>query len=241
MDAKALQAWIEPYRHADPTGWVGIYKLAPFWAGGIAIAFGVFMLLFGGRRFFRMVAAPLGALIAGVWVTPLAQRLGYTGGTQELVWGAAVVLFLAGVFMPPAVVFMAFGIPAGLLGGQLAGGTDWLLGFGPGFIVGGAAGVILHRLVGAALSALMGAWLFMLGGMCLLAPWVPGVEWLALRPYVVMGAAGVFAAAGTVFQLFVRPTEAVAAAQRQERALEKRRAKEEKALLDRWEREHRKK
>ena len=141
-----LQSAFEPYRHFDPMGWVGVFRFLPVWGGLVAMGVGVLMLLFGGRQLFRLVAGPLGALIATVWAAPLAQRLGFGANLRQIVLVSTIGLFGAGLVWPPAVIFFAFGVPAGLAGGQLAG-NDWLLGFGPAFLVGGAIGVVLHRVL----------------------------------------------------------------------------------------------
>ena len=116
-----LQNAFEPYRHLDPLGWVGVFRFLPLWGGLVAIAVGVVMMLFGGRQLFRLVAGPLGALIAAVWAVPLAQRLGFGGSLRQISLVATFGLFGAGLLWPPFVVFFAFGVPAGLPAGVVAG------------------------------------------------------------------------------------------------------------------------
>ncbi len=229
-----IQSAFEPYRHLDPVGWVGVFRFLPVWGGLVAIAVGALMMLFGGRQLFRLVAGPLGALIAAVWAGPLAARLGFGASIRQITLVATIGLLGAGLIWPPIVVFFAFGVPAGLVGGQIAGPNDWLLGFGPGFFLGGAAGVVMHRLVGSILSAAVGAWVMVLGMLSTLSPWVSGVNWLASNPIAVLSVAGVFAAGGAVFQIFVRPSEEEATARRLEKAIAKKRAKEQKATEERW-------
>ncbi len=229
-----LQSAFEPYRHLDPVGWIGVFRFMPVWGGLVAIAVGVLMMLFGGRHLFRLVAAPLGALIGTVWAGPLAARLGFGTSIRQITLVATIGLLGAGLLWPPIVVFFAFGVPAGLVGGQIAGPNDWLLGFGPGFFLGGAAGVVMHRLVGSILSAAVGAWVMVLGVLSTLNPWVSGVNWLAANPVAVLSVAGVFAVGGAVFQIFVRPSEEEATARRLEKGIAKKRAKEQKATEERW-------
>ncbi len=229
-----LQSALEPYRHLDPMGWVGAFRFLPVWGGLVAIALGVLMMLFGGRQLFRLVAAPLGALIATIWAVPLAQRMGFSANLRQISMVATVGLAGAGLLWPPAVVFFAFGVPAGLLGGPLAGSNDWLLGFGPGFFVGGAVGVVMHRLVGALLSAAVGAWVLVLGLMATLNPFLGAVGWLSNNPVAVLSVAGVFAVAGSVFQIYVRPSEEQAESMKLERTIAKKKAKEQKVLEERW-------
>lgn len=230
-----LQSAFEPYRHLDPHGWVGVFRFLPVWGGLVAFAVGVLMLLFGGRQLFRLVAAPLGALIATIWAAPLAARLGFGSSIRQITLISTIVLTGAGLIWPPIVVFFTFGVPAGLIGGQIAGPNDWILGFGPGFFLGGAAGVVMSRIVGSILSAVVGAWLAVLGLMAALNPFVSAVNWLAGSPIAVLSVAGCFALAGAVFQIFVRPSEEEARTRKAENALAKRKAKEQKALEERWE------
>ncbi|MEW6432517.1 MAG: hypothetical protein AB1730_13525 [Myxococcota bacterium] len=229
-----LERAFEPYRHVDPVGWVGLFRFLPVWAGLAAIAVGVLMLLFGGRRLFRLVAGPLGAVIATVWAGVLAQRLGFGSSARAITTVASLGLLTAGLLYPPVVVFFAFGVPVGLLGGQLAGSADWLLGFLPGFMVGGAMGIVMHRLVGAVLSSVVGAWIAVMGLMAALNPFLPAVGWLAGNPIAVLSIAGCFAVAGIVFQLFVRPSEEEAEKRRHEQFIKKKRAKEAAEQEKRW-------
>jgi hypothetical protein len=224
----------EPYRHLDPIGWVGVFRFLPVWGGLIAIAVGVLMALFGGRELFRIVAGPLGALIATVWAGPLAQRLGFGASLRQITLVATLALLTAGLIWPPVVVFFAFGVPAGLVGGQIAGPNDWLLGFGPGFFLGGAAGLVMHRVVGSVLSAAVGAWVAVLGLLAVLNPFISGIAWLTENPLAVLVVAGCFAVGGSVFQIFVRPSEDEAKARALEKQIAKRRAKEQKAAEERW-------
>ena len=229
-----IQSAFEPYRHLDPIGWVGVFRFLPVWGGLISILVGTLMLLFGGRQLFRVVAGPLGALIATVWAGPLAQRLGFGSSLRQITLVATIGLLMAGLLWPPLVVFCAFGIPAGLVGGQIAGPNDWILGFGPGFLLGGAAGLLMHKLVGSILSAAVGAWVAVLGILSTLNPFVSAVGWLAANPIAVLSVAGCFAVAGAVFQIFVRPSEEEATARRLEKSIARKKLKEQKATEERW-------
>jgi hypothetical protein len=230
-----FESAFEPYRHVDPLGWVGVFHFIPVWGGLVAIGLGVLMLLYGGRTLFRLVAGPLGALIATIWAVPLAQRLGLHVSLRQVSIISTALLFVAGLAFPPVVVFFTFGVPAGLLGGELAGPNDWALGFGPAFLVGGGLGVVMHRVIGAVLSAAVGAWVAVLGLLATLAPFVPPVGWLAANPIAVICIAAIIAIAGGVFQIFVRPSEEEARSRKLEKAIAKKKAKEQKALEERWE------
>ncbi|MCC6337714.1 MAG: hypothetical protein IT380_27440 [Myxococcales bacterium] len=229
-----IERAFEPYRHLDPLGWVGVFRFLPVWGGLIAIVVGTLMLLYGGRNLFRLVAGPLGAVIATVWAGVVAQRFGFGASARTITLAASLGLLGLGLLYPPFVVFFAFGIPVGLLGGQLAGTADWLLGFLPGFMVGGALGVVMHRIVGAVLSAGVGAWVAMLGLMAALNPFLAPVGWLAGNPIAVLSIAGCFAIAGVVFQLFVRPSPEEAEKRRHEKFIAKKRAKEAADQEKRW-------
>jgi hypothetical protein len=231
---ETLQRALEPYRHLDPLGWVGVYRVIPAPVGLLAAALGVLMLLFGGRRLFRLVAGPLGALLATVWAAALATRLGFGAQANKVTIISTFALFGLGLLLPPVVVFFAFGIPAGLLAGQLAGQADWMLGFAPGLMVGGALGVVLQRPVSAVLSSAVGAWVLVLGAMAALDPFVPGVRWLADSPMVALAIAALAALAGVVFQLFVRPSPEQSEKLKVDKGLAKRRAKESAELEKRW-------
>lgn len=50
----------------------------------------------------------------------------------------------------------------------------------------------------------------------------------------VLAVAGCFGVAGAVFQIFVRPSEEEASARRMEKAIAKKKAKEQKAVEERW-------
>ncbi len=227
---------LEPYQHLDPHGWVGVYRFLPLWGGVTALAVGVLMAMFGGRRLFRLVAGPLGAFVGQAWAAPLTVRFGFGAYASQATLASTIILAGAGFVWPPIVVFFAFGVPAGLIGGQLAGHNDWILGFGPGFVLGGALGLVMNRLVGVILSAIVGGWVAVLGLMATLNPFTSLVSRVAGTPITVISLAACVALAGGVYQLFVRPTEEAAKARQVEDALAKRRAKEQKAAEARWNR-----
>lgn len=231
---KLLTAF-EPYRHVDPAGWVAIFRQVPPPLGGAAVVLGVIMLLFGSGHLFRVVAAPLGAFIGATWSAPLLARFGVKLPEAQVTSVAALALGGAGLVFPPVVIFLAFGVPAGLLGGQLVGPTDWLLGFAPGFLVGGAAGVIFHREVASVLAAAFGAWMLVEGLLAALQGVAPGlVGFCASNPVPTLALVGCVAVAGAAYQLFIRPSPEDRARQKLDRAEAKQRAAEQQALEKRW-------
>lgn len=230
-----FQRAIEPYRHFDPSGWVGLFRFLPVWAGILLVVLGVAMLLRGGGALFRAVAGPLGLVIGQIWIGPLAARLGFATQQQQIALGASALLCVLGFVVPASTVFFGFGIPIGLMAANLAGPSDWLLGFVPAFIVGGALGVVLERPVSVLLASLTGGWLVLVGLMSALAPFIPSlVERLAGAWPAAVSVASCFAVAGFGYQMFVLPPPDKAAEIKREKAMAKRAAQEKKVLEKRW-------
>jgi cytochrome c oxidase assembly factor CtaG len=147
---------------------------------------------------------------------------------------AAAVLAVLGVLFPPAVIFVGVGIPLGLLGGEIAGPKDYLLGFVPGLLLGGLVAVVVHRQVAAILSSAVGAWLLVIGALAALHQFGGLVTAMASQPWGVIIAAGLFALAGSVYQIAVRPSPEEAERQAAERQKLQQRKAEQKALEKRW-------
>jgi len=227
-----LQA-LKVYQTFNPSGWVAIYRLLPMWAGIIACAVGLALLLFGGGRLFRVLAGPLGALIGLAWTGVVMTKFGL-GMDPRNPTIAALVLMLLGFLFPPAIVFLGVGIPVGLLGGELAGPGDYLIGFVPGLLLGGLVAAVLHRHVSAILSSMVGAWLLVIGALAALHQFGGLVTAMANQPWGLIIAAGLFALAGSVYQIAVRPSPEEAERQDAERQRLKQRKAEQKALEKRW-------
>ncbi|QRK13201.1 hypothetical protein JQX13_26125 [Archangium violaceum] len=232
MDAylEALKA----YQSFNPAGWVAIYRLLPMWAGIVSCGVGLTLLLFGGGRLFRVLAGPMGALIGLGWTGVLLTRFGIAGTDPRLATAAAAVLAVLGFVFPPAIVYLGVGIPVGLLGGEIAGPNDYLIGFVPGLILGGLVAAVLHRQVAAILSSALGAWLLVIGAMAALHQFGGLVAAMASQPWGLIIAAGLFAIAGSVYQIAVRPSPEEAERQQAERQRLKVRQAEQKALEKRW-------
>ena len=227
-----LQA-LKVYQTFNPSGWVAIYRLLPMWAGIVACAIGLGLLLFGGGRLFRVLAGPLGALIGLAWTGVLMAKFGL-GMDPRNPTIAALVLMLLGFLLPPAIVFLGVGIPVGLLGGELAGPADYLVGFVPGLLLGGLVAAVLHRHVSAILSSMVGAWLLVIGALAALHQFGGLVTAMANQPWGLIIAAGLFALAGSVYQIAVRPSPEEVERQEAERQRLKQRKAEQKALQKRW-------
>ncbi|CAM3301209.1 hypothetical protein G4177_16390 [Corallococcus sp. ZKHCc1 1396] len=228
-----LQA-LKSYQTFNPSGWVGIYRLLPMWSGVVIAAVGVVLLLAGGGRMFRLVAGPVGAVLGLVWTGAVTQRLGLMDLDPRLPTFVAAGLMALGFLFPPAITFVGAGVPLGLVAGQIAGQTDFLLGFGPGFIVGGIAGALLHRFVSGIVASAVGAWLLVIGALAALHQFGSVVEAVASRPWGVIIAALLFALAGSVYQIAVRPSPEESDQQKAERHREKQRQAEQRALEKRW-------
>lgn len=231
---ETLERAFEPYRHLDPIGWLGVFRFLSVPVGlAVALAGGT-LLLYGGRRLFRLVAGPLGALLALLWAGALASRLGFGSVQRQVTLVATFALLGTGLLVPSVVIFVAFGVPAGLLAGHVAGPADWLLGFAPGFLAGGAVGAVLHRLVAAVLSSAIGAWAFVVGAMATLAPFLASVERLARAPAIALGVAGCLATAGTIYQLAIRPSPEEAERRRRAKPTRKPKDKDAAEPERRW-------
>ncbi len=230
----SLLSALDAYRRLDLDGWVALYRALPLWGGLICIVVGLLMLFFGGGRLFRLVAAPLGALIALVWAGAVATRFGFADLQKQVTLGSAIVLAALGLAMPAAISFIALGVPAGLLGGQLVGGNDYLLGFLPGFVIGGAAAVLLHRVLAALVSAALGGWVLTIGLCTSLSPFTGVVASLASNGLTILAIAAGFAVLGAVYQLFIRLPPEEREKLKQEKFMAKKAKKERDELEARW-------
>ncbi|RKH71255.1 hypothetical protein [Corallococcus aberystwythensis] len=228
-----LQA-LKAYQTFNPSGWVGIYRLLPMWVGVVVALVGLVLLLAGGGKLFRAVAGPVGAVLGLLWTGAVTQRLGMVDLDPRLPTLVAAALMALGFLFPPAVTFVGVGVPLGLLAGQIAGPSDFLLGFGPGFIVGGLVGAILHRQVSGIVASAAGAWLLVIGALAALHQFGGVVEAVASRPWGVIIAALLFALAGSIYQLAVRPSPKESDQQKAEKQRLKQRQAEQQALEKRW-------
>ncbi|MFP2930280.1 hypothetical protein ACLESO_34810 [Pyxidicoccus sp. 3LG] len=227
-----LQA-LKAYETFNPSGWVGIYRLLPMWAGIVCCVVGVTLLLAGGGRLFRVLAGPIGGIL-GMWCTRVVSTKLGLPEFSHLPAIVASVLMALGFLFPPAITFVGLGVPLGLIAGQIAGPQDFLLGFAPGFIIGGLVGALLHRVVSVLVASAVGAWVLVIGALAALHQFGGLVAAVASRPWGVIVAAGLFAVAGAVYQLAVRPSPEEADKQRAEKERLKLRQAEQRALEKRW-------
>jgi hypothetical protein len=233
---EALLQALQPYKEYNPQGWVGIFRVLPMWAGIACCALGLVLLLVGGGRAFRLVAGPLGAIIGLAWTSVIASKFGLPPGSYDprLPSMVAALLAVVGFLAPPGITFLGVGIPLGLVAGQFAGPEDFLLGFIPALLLGGVAGAFLYRAVGAIAASAVGAWLLVIGALASLHQFGGLITAVANQPWGVIIAAGLFALAGSVYQIAVRPSPEELDRIRAEKERLKLRKAEQKALERRW-------
>ncbi len=95
-------------------------------------------------------------------------------------------------------------------------------------------GAVLHRVVGAVVASLVGAWLLIIGALAALHQFGGLVAAVANQPWGVLIAAALFALAGSVYQIAVRPSPEEQERLRAEKERLKLRKAEQKALEKRW-------
>jgi hypothetical protein len=225
---------LKAYQTFNPPGWVGIYRLLPMWAGILCCVLGVSMLLFGGGRAFRLVSGPVGAVMGLAWTSVIGGKFGLEISDPRVPSLVATALALVGFIFPPVITFLGVGVPLGLAAGQLAGPSDFFLGFAPTFVIGGLMGAILHRVVGAVVASVVGGWLLTIGALAALHQFGGLVAAVASQPWGVIIAAALFALAGSVYQIAVRPSPEELEKLRAEKERLKLRKAEQKALEKRW-------
>lgn len=201
MNSGLLTDALSVFRTPDPAGWLSVAAWLPWVLALAAALLGGLLLVAGGGKVFRVIAAPVGALLGLLWGEALAGPFGLSGNETALAVGAAVVMFAIGALAPSVVVAIAFGAPVGLAFGGLVGNTGFLLGFVPAALLAGAVAAVLHRPLRVLVAATVGASLLLLGLLRLLQG-VPAVTGLARTHAVwVLAAAGAVAFGGAVVQL----------------------------------------
>ena len=232
----AVEAFIQAlkaYQKFNPSGWVGIYRLLPMWGGIVLCALGLIMLLVGGGRAFRLVAGPVGALMGLTFTSIIAGKFGLEIMTPVSPRGG-LLLALVGFLFPPAISFLGSRRPAGARC-RAAGGPPGLPArLRPALLIGGLVAAILHRVVSSIVASVVGAWLFVIGALAALHQFGGLVAAVANQPWGVIIAAGLFALAGSVYQIAVRPSPEEMEKLRAEKERLKLRKAEQKALEKRW-------
>jgi len=197
----ALADALSAFRTSDPAAWLAAASRLPWPLAALGVGLGGFLVAAGGGKAFRILAAPLGALLGLLFGEALAGPLGLQGSETVLAIGTSAALFLLGALAPSVVVAIAFGAPVGLAFGGLVGKTGFLLGFVPAALLAGAVAAVLHRPLRVLLAAAAGAALLLLGLLGLLHG-IPAVaEVQRSHPVWLLVAAGAVAFAGAVVQL----------------------------------------
>jgi hypothetical protein len=201
VNSRLLTDALSAFRNPDPAAWLSVAARLPWALALVAALLGGFLLVAGGGKAFRVIAAPVGALLGLLWGEALAGPLGLSGSETGLAVGAALVLFGIGAVAPSVVVAIAFGAPVGLAFGGLVGNTGFLLGFVPAALLAGSVAAVLHRPLRVLVAATTGAALLLLGALRLLQG-LPAVTTLS-RTHAgwVLAAAGAVAFVGAVVQL----------------------------------------
>jgi hypothetical protein len=230
-----LSKTFDAYRALDPASWVTVFTRLPWWAGLMAVLFGLVLIFWGGgERTFRAVAVPLGAAIGWLLSPWVAIRMGYPAQATGVQVICAVGFSVLGAFAPVAITFLSVGMPAGFLAGEFVGAKDWVLGFMPAFLLSGTLAAIGHRFLSAVTSSVIGAWCVVIGALSALRASGVMSEALAGQPWGIILAASLFAVAGSVYQVAVRPTAEERDEQKLEAAQAKRREQERLATEERW-------
>ncbi len=229
-----LRVALAPYQHFDPTGWVTAYVYLPLWGGVLLMLVGAAMLLIGNGRLFRVVAAPLGAVMGLLFAPVIANHFGFHDRAEQARIVSMFGLAILGVVAPHGATFFAVGIPVGLAAGEAVGPTDWLLGFIPGFLIAGGIALAAHRWLSAIASSLVGAWFIVIGALAVGSPFGELSSQVARQPWGVIIAALLFTVAGSVYQLAVRLSPDEKDRLNLDKARSKRKAQDQKKLESRW-------
>lgn len=229
--SKALAA----YGSLDPAGWVAVFSRTPWWVGALAVLFGLVLLFWGGgERTFRAVAVPLGAAVGWLLTPWVAIRMGYPHQASTVQATCAIAFSVLGAWAPTAVTFLCVGLPGGFLVGEWVNSKDWLLAFTPAFLLIGMVGALGHRFFSALAASVIGAWFIVIGALSALRASGALNQALVGQPWGILAAASLFAAAGCVYQIKVRPSPQEREERRLEAAQAKRRRQEQVALEERW-------
>jgi hypothetical protein len=189
------------FRTPDPAAWLSVATRLSWPLAVLAVVLGGFLLVAGGGKAFRFIAAPVGALLGLLWGGALAGPIGLSGSETALAIGSALLLAGIGALAPSVVVAIAFGAPVGLAFGGLVGNTGFLLGFLPAALLAGAVAAVLHRALRVLVAATTGAALLLIGLLQLLHGFPAVAEMARLHAIWLLASAGAVAFASAVVQL----------------------------------------
>ena len=223
-----LAQFLGPLHTLDPSQWVLFADKFPRTVAiGLVVA-GALIALFASFKMFRVVAAPLGAIIGFEVGGAVAAFIHVKPQTASL--AAAAALGVTGGLFPPFLVFTVFGGLGAIVGTHLVEAEDYWLGFLPGFFLCGGASMFALRTVEAVVSGIVGGALLLWGLIRLFGL----TSTLSQVPSLALGLLGIACLATVVFQLKVRPTPEQAETGKAQRVAEKRRKTEERLRMERF-------
>jgi len=230
-----LQQALAAYGKLDPAGWLGLHALLPAWAGALVASLGVALLLVGTGHLFRVVSTPLGAAMGFFLAPGVAERLQLAWPASTVAIGACGVLGLVGLLSPAGLAFVGAGIPAGFLGMQYVTPEEWVMGFAPAFFIAGTVAALAERMLAGVLASFAGAWLVVLGALAFLPPLGVSVKAAIGQPWGLVALAGLLGAAGSYYQVAVKPPPEEAKRLREGKAAKKQKANEDRELEKKFE------
>jgi hypothetical protein len=231
----ALQEALAAYGRLDPAGWLGLHAHLPAWGGALVASLGVALLLVGTGHLFRLVSTPIGAAMGYFLAPGVVERLGLGWPAGTVAWGACAGLGLVGLLFPAGLAFVGAGIPAGFLGMRYVTPEEWVMGFAPAFFIAGTVAALAERMLAGVLASFVGAWLLVLGALAALPALGVQVKGALGQPWGLVALAGLLGAAGTYYQVAVKPPPDEAKKLKEEKAAKKQKAKEDRELEKKFE------
>ncbi|MBM4379434.1 MAG: hypothetical protein FJ086_09065 [Deltaproteobacteria bacterium] len=232
---EGLQQGLAAYGKLDPAGWLALHALLPAWVGAVVASLGGALLLVGTGHLFRLVSTPLGAAMGFFLAPGVAERLQPGWPAATVAWGACAVLALVGLLFPAGLAFVAAGVPAGFLGMRYVTPEEWVMGFAPAFFIAGTVAALAERMLAGVLASFTGAWLLLLGALAFLPALGVPVKAALAQPWGLVALAGLLGAAGTYYQVAVKPPPEEAKKLKEEKTAKKQREKEDQELERKFE------
>ena len=231
----SLQQALAAYGKLDPAGWLALHALLPAWAGAIVASLGVALLLVGTGHLFRLVSTPLGAAMGFFLAPGVVERLQLGWPAATAAWSACGVLALVGLLFPAGLAFVAAGVPAGFLGMRYVTPEEWVMGFAPAFFIAGTVAALAERMLAGVIASFAGAWLLVLGALSFLPALGLSVQPALGQPWGLVVLAGLLGAAGTYYQVAVKPPPEEARKLKEEKTAKKQKEKDDRELEKKFE------
>lgn len=223
---------LQPFTRADPLAWFAFYKQMSVMASLTALTAGVLICAFGPGPLLRVSMVPPAA-IAGVIAGPqLAQLAQYRTPYASIACAAALVSLA--LLWPPLILFIASGSVAGLVGGELAGQSDYWAGFALGFLIGGGTLMAAYRFMSTAIAGVVGGYFTVLGAVSLASYTSMGASF-ARMPSMLLAAVGFVACVTLAWHLHFAPDPEEKKRLAVEAARKRAQAKEDRERMKRFE------